>query len=50
MAAVTATRQAARYLRHIAIDHEAPSRAQHRYVEEFFAKESLDADFSHDDL
>ena len=49
MGAITDTRQAARYLRHVGIDHEAPSRAPPRYVEEFFAEESFDAKHCYDD-
>ena len=49
MATITNTRQAGRYLRHVGIDHEAPSRAPPRYLEEFFAEESFDANHCYDD-
>ena len=39
MAAITCARESARYLRHVGMDHEAPSRALLRLVEEFFAAE-----------
>jgi len=49
MGAITVTRKAARYLRHIGIDHEAPSRAPPRYVEELFSEESFDANHCYDE-
>ena len=49
MAAITDTREAARYLKHVGMDHEAPSRAPPRYLEEFFAGESFEANYSYDD-
>jgi len=49
MGAITVTRQAARYLRHVGIDHEAPSTGPPRHVEELFAEESFDAKHCYDD-
>jgi hypothetical protein len=36
MAGIPDTREAARYLRHVGIDYEAPSRDPPRYADEFF--------------
>ena len=48
MAATTDPRETARYLRHVGIDPETPSRAPPGYVEEFFAEESFDAKHCYD--
>ena len=49
MGAITDTRQAARYLRHVGIDHEAPPIGPPRYEEELFTEESFDANHCYDD-